>query len=348
MSDWRFQSVDSVHWIWAVLLLLGWWGWRIFSEGTMFRSVLPTHQVSSGFQEQSAHTWLRFSLIAVSMMCVVFALMQPVVPGQEQVQETSVEADVVIALDLSKSMLAEDAPPNRLERAKYEIMEMVDAMPGYRFGLVGFAGSASVLCPLTTDVGFFQMTLNNASPKSISRGGTSLGSALRKGIATFAGGTAPKLLVVITDGEDHDSAPLEATEDALDLGIPIVTIGFGSEDGSPIVLTDPETGAKTQLTDRDGNTVISRLDGELLREIALKTEGAFIPAGVASLDLEGIVQQHITPIVGTSSVRQTTSMTPMHSRFIGLALLCIILAHLLGTPLFSRTEATVQSSGGVA
>ena len=94
--------------------------------------------------------------------------------------------------------------------------------------------------------------------------------------------------------------------------------------------------------------LISRLDGELLREIALKTEGAFIPAGVASLDLEGIVQQHITPIVGTSSVRQTTSLTPIHSQFIGLALLCIILAHLMGTPLFSRTEAAVQSSGGVA
>ena len=348
MSDLRFLSVDAVHWIWAVLLLLGWWGWRLLSERTMVQTMLPNRQDSVGFQESFVYKWLRFTLMSVGMICVVFALMEPVVPGQEQMQETSVEADVVIALDLSKSMLAEDAPPNRLARAKYEIMEMVDAMPGYRFGLVGFAGSASVLCPLTSDVGFFQMTLNNASPNSISRGGTSVSAALRKGVATFAGGTAPKLLVVITDGEDHDSAPLEATEAALDLGIPVVTIGFGSEDGAPIVLTDPETGAKTQLTDRDGNTVISRLDGELLREIALKTEGAFIPAGVASLDLEGIVQQHITPIVGTASVRQTTSLTPIHSRFIGLALLCIILAHLLGTPLFSRTEATVQSSGGVA
>jgi len=245
---------------------------------------------------------------------------------------------VVIALDVSKSMLAEDAPPNRLERAKYEIMEMVDAMSGYRFGLVGFAGSATVLCPLTKDVGFFQMILNNASPSSISRGGTNMGSAIRKGVDTFAGGTAPKLLILITDGEDHDSDPLGAIQSAVDLGIPVVTIGFGSEDGSPITLTDPETGAKTQLTDRDGQTVISRLDGELLREIALQTDGAFIPAGVSSLDLEGIVKQHITPIVDASSVRQTTTVTPIHSRWIGLALLLLLLSQIV--PVFGKPPET--------
>ena len=162
-----------------------------------------------------------------------------------------------------------------------------------------------------------------------------MGAALQKGVAAFAGGTAPKLLVLITDGEDHDSDPLAATEAPLDLGIPVVTIGFGSEDGSPIALTDPETGAKTQLKDRDGNTVISRLDGELLREIALKTNGAFIPAGVASLDLEGIVKAHITPIVNASSVRQTTTQVPIHGRWIGLGLILVILAQLVDTPLVS-------------
>ena len=107
-----------------------------------------------------------------------------------------------------------------------------------------------------------------------------------------------------TDGEDHNSEPLDAVEGAVKMGIPVVTIGFGSEEGSPITLTDPETGAKTKLKDRDDTVVISRLDGELLREIALQTDGAFIPAGVASLDLEGIVQSHITPIVIASSIRQ--------------------------------------------
>ena len=335
MSSWHVLSVESIHWLWPVLGLLGWWSWRVLQERqlirTYFAGVVSSAQSSRHFVQQ----WVRISLMGLGMISAVIALMRPITLGQQLVNETSVEADVVVALDLSKSMLAEDAPPNRLDRAKYEIMEMVDAMPDYRFALVGFAGSASVLCPLTKDVGFFQMVLSNASPDSISRGGTSIGSALQKGVDAFAGGTAPKLLVVITDGEDHDSDPLAATEAAVGLGIPVVTIGFGSEDGSPIALTDPETGAKTQLKDRDGNMVISRLDGELLREIALKTNGAFIPAGVASLDLEGIVKAHITPIVNASSVRQTTTQVPIHGRWIGVGLILVILAQLVDTPLVS-------------
>ena len=343
MSDWRFLSLDAIHWIWPILGLLVWWMNRVWGERETLKALFLVSETSIDWKRQFQQEAFFVLLMGLAMSSVVVALMQPVTFGQESVQESSIEADVVVALDLSKSMLAEDAPPSRLERAKYEIMEMVDAMPGYRFGLVGFAGSASVLCPLTKDVGFFQMTLNNASPNSISRGGTSIGTAIRKGVDTFAGGTAPKLLIVITDGEDHDSDPVGATEVAVDLGIPVVTIGFGSEEGSPITLTDSETGARTSLTDRDGNTVVSRLDGELLREIAMKTEGAFIPAGVSSLDLEGIVKEHITPIVDASSVRQRTTVTPIHSRWIGFALLCVLLSQIIGV-LYER-EAT---EGGMA
>lgn len=347
MSGWHVLSAESIHWLWPVFGLLGWWGWRVSQEHHLvrryFTGVVSSVQSNRHFLQQ----WARISLTGLGMIAAVIALMRPVIFGQELVNETSVEADVVVALDLSKSMLAEDAPPNRLDRAKYEIMEMVDAMPDYRFALVGFAGSASVLCPLTKDVGFFQMVLSNASTESISRGGTSIGSALQKGVDAFAGGTAPKLLVVITDGEDHDSEPLGATEAAIGLGIPVVTIGFGSEDGSPIALTDPQTGAKTQLKDRDGNTVVSRLDGELLREIALKTNGAFIPAGVASLDLEGIVKTHITPIVNASSVRQTTTQVPIHGRWIGLGLFLVILAQLVETPLVSGWFREKEVGGSV-
>jgi Ca-activated chloride channel family protein len=335
MSGWHVLSVESIHWLWPVLGLLVWWSWRVLQERQLVRTVFASG-ASSG--QSSRYLWLhlsRITLTGLAMIASIVALMQPMSYGQELVTETSIEADVVVALDVSKSMLAEDAPPNRLDRAKYEIMEMVDAMPNYRFSLVGFAGSASILCPLTKDVGFFQMVLNNASPDSISRGGTSIGAALQKGVDAFAGGTSPKLLVVITDGEDHGSGPLDQAETAIALGIPVVTIGFGSEEGSPISLTDPETGAKTQMKDRDGNTVISRLDGELLREIALQTNGAFIPAGVASLDLEGIVKSHITPIVNASSVRQTTTQIPIHGRWIGLGLIMMILAQLVDTPLIS-------------
>ena len=337
MSDWRFLSLNAIHWIWPVLGLVVWWMSRVWGERDVLKSLFLANESSLNWNRQFQLKVLHIILMGLAMSSVVVALMQPVTFGQESVQESSIEADVVVALDLSKSMLAEDAPPSRLERAKYEVMEMVDAMPGYRFGLVGFAGSASVLCPLTKDVGFFQMILNNASPKSISRGGTSIGTAIRKGVDTFAGGTAPKLLIVITDGEDHDSDPIGATDAAVDLGIPIVTIGFGSEEGAPITLTDAETGARTSLTDRDGNIVISRLDGDLLRDVAMKTDGAFIPAGVSSLDLEGIVKEHITPIVDASSVRQTTTVTPIHGRWIGFGLLCVLVSQILGV-VYGREE----------
>lgn len=324
--DLQFLNSQSIHACWPILALMVWW-WshenKVAQHVAVWLSDSLRHLVAG---PSRAQTRLRIVLSAIGMLSMVVALMRPVSFGLATVEEQSVEADVVIALDLSKSMWAEDAAPNRLERAKYEIMEMVDAMPGYRFGLVGFAGAASVLCPLTKDVGFFQIALNNASPYSISRGGTNIGMAVRKGVNAFSGGTAPKLLVLITDGEAHDAEPLEAITSASDLGIPIVTIGFGSETGSAITMTDPQTGARSELRDRDGNVVTSRLDGDLLREMALQTNGAFVPAGVSSIDLEGIVAEHITPIVSDASTTQLSTVHPRHSLWIGFGLMMLGLA----------------------
>ena len=209
-----------------------------------------------------------------------------------------------VVLDLSKSMRLRTLP-SRLERAKSEILELSVQLSGYRLGLVGFAGRASVLCPLTTDLGFFSLALNNADPSSISRGGTRIGEAIRTAVKAFGPGQSPRLMLLITDGEDHDSYPKEAAEAAKELGIHIVSIGFGSEQGSQITLTDPETGAKSALRDRDGQVVLSKLDGETLRELALMTDGAYVPAGTAALDLESIVNGHITPMVLADAVDAT-------------------------------------------
>lgn len=322
----QFLQGSNIHLLWAVCLFALWWWMSIHRQHQSVNQWLSPSLLHLIERPSLGQTRLRVLMVVIGMISIVVALMRPVAIGLINTQEQMGDADVVIALDLSKSMLAEDAPPNRLERAKYEIMEMVDAMPGYRFGLVGFAGAASVLCPLTKDVGFFQIALNNASPTSISRGGTNLGLAVRKGLDAFSGGSAPKLLVLITDGEAHDAEPLNATTVAAELGIPIVTIGFGSESGSTIVMTDPQTGARSELVDRDGNVVTTRLDGELLREMALETSGAFVPAGISSIDLEGIVTEHITPIVADSSTTQLSTVEPRHSVWIGLGILFLAFA----------------------
>src|SRR5262249_14480030 len=154
-------------------------------------------------------------------------------------------ADVMIVLDVSKSMLAEDVRPNRLERAKAEISEMARQLPGHRVGLVAFAGRAGLLCPLTPDHGLFNLGLRGGDTSSVSRGGTRIGEALRVATKGFPSGPGAKLVVLITDGEDHDSYPLEAAKTAKGEGVKIIAVGLGSEEGSPITLTDPRTGAKT-------------------------------------------------------------------------------------------------------
>jgi Ca-activated chloride channel family protein len=244
----------------------------------------------------------RLALLCAALAAGVVALMRPQSPGATETLSLGPRAaDIMVVLDVSRSMLAEDAAPNRLERAKAEISEMLGKLHGHRVGLVAFAGRATVLCPLTPDYSFFGNALRAVSPRSVGRGGTRIGDAIRVAVrALQPNAGAARLILLITDGEDHDSYPKEAGQAALAAGVRIVAIGFGSESGSEITLTDRETGAKSTLKDRNGQVVRSRLDGNLLREVALTTEGAYVPAGVAALDLDQIVATHVKPIMQSS------------------------------------------------
>ena len=143
---------------------------------------------------------------------------------------------------------------------------MLAYLDGDQLGLIAFAGRASVVSPLTPDLGFFRLALDQTGLHSAGRGGTRLEEPIRKAVSGFAGtGDLARIILLITDGEDHDSFPLEAARQAAERGIRIITIGFGSESGSEILVTDPESGAKLPLRDADGTTVFSRLDGDLLR-----------------------------------------------------------------------------------
>ena len=267
MNQIQFVHSGYIQLVWLVVILLV----------VLFR-IRIRHQKISMSASLQERLLLRTSLksrilqlffIALFFISGIVALMRPQTPGGNiPVSQSQTSADIMVVLDLSKSMLAEDAAPNRLKRAKSEISELVESLGGHRIGLVGFAGKASILCPLTSDYGFFNLTLRNASPNSISKGGTNIEDALKKGIAAFGVGQASRVLLLITDGEDHDNYPKEAALLAQKEDIVIISIGFGSESGSQITITDPQTGARSVLQDRDGVPVISRLDGELLRELA--------------------------------------------------------------------------------
>lgn len=269
------------------------------SEG-LLRMLSPAMQARLCRRLPRARQGLRRALLPLCLLLGAAALCQPQSPGDiETVSAATVSADIMVVLDVSRSMLAEDAAPSRLHRAKAEIRDLLGQMKGHRLGLVAFAGRAQVLCPLTPDYGFFRMILDGAGPASISRGGTRIGDGLRAALSAFetAGSGAGRLILLITDGEDHDSYPKEAAERARAAGVRVVSIGFGDERGSEVPITDPASGGRRFLTDRDGQLVRTRLMGQALRDIALATEGAYIPAGVAALDLPAIVREHIQPIL---------------------------------------------------
>jgi len=308
MNDLQFVHPNVLQFSWLVLVFLIY----LYRKRIIKSSMDMGHRLQKKLVVKTPNSsrMIQLFCIALFLMSGVVALMRPQTPGGTiSLGQSQKAADIMVVLDVSKSMLAEDAAPNRLRRAKSEIAELLENLSGHRIGLVGFAGKASVLCPLTSDYGFFSLTLRNASPESISKGGTNIGEALRKGLDAFGPGQASRLIMLITDGEDHDSYPKEVALVAKEKGVRIVSIGFGSETGSQIIMTDEQTGARRALLDRDGAPVLSKLDGELLRSIALETQGAYIPAGTSALDLESIVDRHIEPII-TMGTEKTIKVAP--------------------------------------
>ena len=298
MTGLTFAEPQFVHGLWLVGLLgVILVGLELRRNHLLDLFVAPAMQSRGVEQPGDWRRGLRVGLLVVSMLALVIALMRPQW-GFEFVESPRIGAEIMVALDVSRSMLAEDVAPNRLERAKAELRDLLPYLAGDQVGLIAFAGRASVLCPLTPDFGFLRVVLDNVDVGSVSRGGTHLEEPIRKATAGFGNsGDLSRVILLFTDGEDHDSFPLDAAREAAERGIRIIVIGFGDENGSEIFVTDPQTGARTRVVDSGGTPVISRLDGDLLRDIALETEGAYVPAGTGVLDLESIFEAHIRPLM---------------------------------------------------
>ncbi|QDV86461.1 VWA domain-containing protein [Planctomycetes bacterium TBK1r] len=298
MSDFRFATPGWSAALWVVLatfITLLYLEQRRGDALARFLSpVMQPRLVSRSSLMRRSMTTL---LLGLASVCFVLALMRPQY-GLTYVKAPRVGAQIMFCLDVSKSMLAEDVAPNRLERAKADITDLLTFLDGDQVGLIGFAGRASVLCPLTPDYGFFKLVLDGAGPNSVGRGGTRLEEPLRKALDGFRSESdVSRVVFLITDGEDHDSHPLDVAKDAIERGIKIVAVGLGDEAGSEIRITDPRTGVQQQVLDADNRPVVTRLDGETLRELALATEGVYIPAGTGTLDLKSIYDAHIQPLV---------------------------------------------------
>lgn len=297
-----WQHLERVHLVWAVvatvalLVVL-----EVRSRGALAAFLSPVMQRRLTAQPTFQRAIVRIVLIGVSLLACVGALMRPQARGEtETVTVSEASADVLFVLDVSRSMLAEDAAPNRLARAKAEVAQLVGRLEGHRVGLIAFAGRAVPVCPLTPDHSYFNTVLSTVDTRSAGKGGSRVGEAIKAGVRAFPQGPGAKLMVLISDGDDQDPYTQDAAKLARDAGVKIVVVGLGSEQGSQITLTDPKTGAKQTLM-HDGKPVISKLDGEALRKIALTTEGAYVPAGTSAIDLDSIMESHVRPIVRSAA-----------------------------------------------
>jgi Ca-activated chloride channel homolog len=213
----------------------------------------------------------RFVLFFIALALLVTSLINPRTPGGNA-NFTRKGIDMVFALDISKSMLAEDLKPNRLERAKLLIHKINEEWPGNRTALVVFAGRAYLQMPLTFDAAAARLLVNNATPESAPSAGTAIGEALRLSSSVFGAGEKKyKAVILITDGEDHGEQALPEAKNLKDSGAVLFAIGMGSEQGAPVI--DPDT--KDFKKDRDGKTVVSKLNAPLLLQLANATSGKY-------------------------------------------------------------------------
>ena len=249
-----------------------------FGDKALMERLMPSWSRSRG--------WWQVALFSLGFAFFVIGLSRPLIGAKLKEHETK-GAEVVIALDVSNSMLAQDYSPNRLERAKLAIARIVDKLRDDRIGLVVFAGGAYVQLPVTTDYVSAKMFLNAISTESVPVQGTAVGEAINTSARSFsAQSEKSRAIIVITDGENHEDDPVGAAKNAAEMGIRVFTIGVGSPEGKPIPLKEGGL-----LKDRNGERVVTRLDEEILKQVAEVGGGAYVRAGNSEFGLNPIIDE---------------------------------------------------------
>ena len=268
----NFQHIEYLWALTAIPLMVGMYFFVINSKKNTIKKIGDPALVNQLIKDYSPKKFfLKFTLILIAFTVGVIALANPRKPqGTTMVNRSGI--DVMIALDVSKSMLANDIQPSRLERAKQLISKLIDKLPNDRIGIVVFAGRAYLQMPLTTDHSAAKMYLSSATTDVVPTQGTVIGDALKMCFAAFnAQEKKYKAVVLLSDGEDHDEAALKVAKELTDEGVMINTIGIGSPQGSTII--DPVTNETKK--DAAGNAVITKLNEEELKSIAAKGNGLY-------------------------------------------------------------------------
>ena len=227
----------------------------------------------------------KFVLYTLAMAFLILAAARPQV-GSKLREEHQKGIEMMLVVDVSNSMLAEDFEPNRLDRTKFAIDRVVESMKQDRIGVVAFAGEAQVQLPITSDYRMARAFARKLSPAMVRTQGTDLGAAIKLASMSFSSQSeGSRVMILITDGENHESDALEAAQAAAEKGIAIYTIGIGTPEGAPVMI------GGEYLTDEKGDMVVSKLDEKMLQEIASATGGAYVRATKQSIGLKEIVDR---------------------------------------------------------
>jgi Ca-activated chloride channel family protein len=328
----RFADPTWLLGLWALPVIAGVLALAIAGRRAALRRFIDASLLPAMNRRASTvRAVVRAVLVVMACGCAVFAMARPQW-GERTVEIQRQGRDVAFVVDVSRSMLADDLAPNRLERSKLWMNDVVRTLQGDRVGLVAFAGHAVARCPLTIDYGFFKMATDELSPRNVSRGGTMIGDAIRTAIDevfTLADDeqldpeTRYRDIILITDGEDQGSFPVEAAEVAGELGIRLIIIGIGSEDGTTLRIRD-DRGRSRTVRDADGNPVVTRLDAETLSQMARATPGGvYFNVADGTIELDEVYRRLVQQSEQNAS--ELAEMTTYQERYQWILLIAVAL-----------------------
>jgi len=287
----RLENIHFLYGLAAIPLLVLLFIWMQLWKTRALKKFGDTEIVNQLITEASnVKPVLKIIILSVAFLFLIIGIVNPQVGSKlEEVKREG--ADIIIALDVSNSMKAEDIAPNRLEKAKQAIQKLIDRLQGDRIGMIVFAGQAYVQLPITTDYAAAKLFLGNIDTDIVPTQGTAIGSAIDLAIESFGSEDGKnKAIIIISDGENHEDDAVKAAQAAAEKGITVHTIGMGSPLGVPI----PIYKNKVQIgykKDKEGNTVITKLNEQALQEIASGGNGTYVHASNSDIGLNAILDE---------------------------------------------------------
>lgn len=328
MNSFRFAHPEYLYLLLLIpFMVVGYWIWIRYNKKRLakfghFDFIQPLMPNKSSFRKG-----LIFSLTLTSATCIIFAIAQPQFGSKlQKVKKEGIQ--IMVALDVSNSMLAEDIRPNRLDRAKMAVSKLTDKLQSDQIGLIVFGGQAYTQIPITSDYSSAKMFLASVNTQMVPVQGTAIGAAINLATKSFNPEfTGSKAIIVITDGENHEDDAIGAATNAKEEGIHVFTLGMGLPQGSPIPIQ--KNGQRRFIQDNQGKTVISKLNEQMLKDIAKAGDGGYIRANNTNIGLNSIFSKINKLDKKEIETRQYSEYEDQFPYFIGAALFFLVLSMLL-------------------